>query len=653
MAQRLAEMHYGEPNLMNRSLSPLSDYIHISRYARFIPEENRRETWAETVNRYITFFKERNPDLKGIPWDELEQAILDQEVMPSMRAMMTAGKALDKDNVAGYNCAYAAVDNPRVFDEAMYILMCGTGFGFSVERQYVNLLPDVPDTIYPTDTTIVVADSKKGWATAYKQLIAMLYDGNLPKIDYSRIRPAGARLKTFGGRASGPDPLMSLFEFTIDKFMPSRNNGTPNKGIGRKLTSLECHDIMCKVAEIVVCGGVRRSALISLSNLSDERMQRAKHGNFGYTDPQRYLANNSTCYTEKPELPIFLREWMALIESKNGERGVFSRPASKKMSPERRDTTYDFGTNPCAEIILRSKQFCNLSEVMVRNGDTLETLKRKVRLASILGTLQATVVDFKYLSAAWKKNTMEERLLGVSLTGIMDHATLSATTGHTKSWLAQMKQVAVDTNIEFSEMLDIPQAAAVTCVKPSGTVSLLTNSASGIHPRYSQYYNRTARQDMKDPLADWMIEKGFPHEPEFRTDGSPPTNWVFSFPVKGPAGSVFRNDMSAMDQLEHWKLVAEHWCEHKPSITVYVRDDEWLKVGAWVYDNFDIVSGISFLPYDGGNYKQAPYQELDLEGYKELMERMPSGVKFDSYTEEDDHTVASQSLACTSGVCEL
>jgi ribonucleoside-diphosphate reductase alpha chain len=629
-------------------------YIHASRYARFIPEEQRRETWDETVDRYINFFKERNKDRDGIPWDELREGIYNMEVMPSMRAMMTAGKALDRDNVAGYNCSYVAVDHPVVFAEIMYILMCGTGVGFSVERQFINELPEVPDEIHPTDTTIVVRDSKMGWAIALKQLIAMLYSGMLPQWDMSKVRPAGARLKTFGGRASGPEPLEDLFNFIADRFNPGRKNGNPIKGLGRKLNSVECHDIVCKTADIVVCGGVRRSALISLSNLTDERMQKAKHGDWWMTNPQRALANNSVCYTEMPDMGIFMREWQALYESKSGERGIFSRKACKELIPERRDPEHEFGTNPCSEIILRSKQFCNLSEVVVRNGDTLDSLKQKVRLATILGTLQSTLTDFRFLSKTWERNTKEERLLGVSLTGMMDHATLSKTTGHAESWLKQMKQVSIETNEEFSELLGIPVSAAITCVKPSGTVSQLVNSASGLHPRFSQYYIRTVRQDKKDPLGKWMIENGFPYEDELRFDGNPPTNYVFSFPVKGPKDSVFRNDMSAMDQLEHWKFVAKHWCEHKPSITVYVREDEWMKVGAWVYDNFKWISGISFLPYDGGTYRQAPYQEITYEEYSELLKNMPKGVDFSDYTEAEDHTIGSQELACSSGQgCEL
>lgn len=623
-------------------------FIHISRYARFLPEEERRETWDETVDRYIDFFKQRNPK-KKIPWQELRDAIHNHDVMPSMRALMTAGKALDRDNVAGYNCAYVAVDHQRVFDEILYILMCGTGVGFSVERQFINKLPEVPHEIHPSDTTIVVSDSKIGWASAYRQLIAMLYSGDLPKWDLSRVRPAGTRLKTFGGRSSGPDPLDDLFRFTVSKFIPGVNNGSPTEGLGRKLNSLECHDLICKVADIVVCGGVRRSALLSLSNLTDERMQRAKVGNFWDLEPQRQLANISTSYTERPDVGIFMREWATLHESGTGERGIFNRNAAKKLSPERRDLDYEFGTNPCSEIVLRSKQFCNLTEVVLRNNDTFETINKKIELATILGTLQATLTDFRYLTSTWKHNTEEERLLGVSLTGIMDHKTLSQSSVQSKTWLPKMRTTAVETNKKYAAMLGIEQSAAITCVKPSGTVSQLTNSASGIHPRYSEYYIRTVRQDKKDPLADWMIERGFPAEEDLFNN----QNWVFSFPQQGPHDAVFRNDKTAIEQLEHWKMFAQDWCEHKPSITVYIRDHEWMEVGAWVYTNFDILSGVSFLPYSGGIYKQAPYQEIDETVFKELSEKMPHDISFTDYKEFEDNTVGMRELACVAGVCEI
>lgn len=634
-------------------MNSYSSFIHISRYARFIEEEQRRETWGETVDRYMRFFMERHGEFSvnksgeetyssdiNIPWSDLREAIFNFDVMPSMRAMMTAGKALDKDNVSGYNCAFVAIDHQRVFDEILYILACGTGIGFSVERQFIAKLPEIAEEFYDTDTTIVVRDSKIGWAAAYRQLISLLYQGQIPKWDVSRVRPSGARLKTFGGRASGPEPLVDLFNFTINIF---------SNASGRKLNSIECHDIICKIASVIICGGVRRSALISLSNLTDERMQRAKSGNWYDTEPQRALANNSVCYTEKPDMGIFMREWQSLYDSKSGERGIFNREASKKMCPERRDSSHEFGTNPCSEIILRSKQFCNLTEVVARPSDTNKRLKEKVELATILGTLQATITDFRYLSKAWKDNTEEERLLGVSLTGMMDHKILRDKE-ESKSLLQEMESVAIETNKKYSKVIGIPQAAAITCVKPSGTVSQLVNAASGIHPRFAPYYIRRVRQDKKDPLANWMIEQGFPVE----TDVMSPSNWVFSFPQKAPKSAVMRDDMTAIDQLEHWATVALNWCEHKPSITVYVREHEWLEVGAWVYKHWDIVNGVSFLPHTDHTYRQAPYEEITEEQYKDMLSKMPKGVKFEEYKEIDDNTTASQELACSSSQgCEM
>ena len=629
-------------------------YIHTSRYARWLPEENRRETWEETVDRYIDFWVDRG--LLGFEDAEtLANSIHGLEVMPSMRTLMTAGKALERDNVAGYNCSYLAVDNLKAFDEAMYVLMCGTGVGFSVERQYINLLPELAEEFYETDTTITIADSKIGWAKGFRELLSMLVNGQVPKWDVSKVRPAGAPLKTFGGRASGAQPLVDLFEFSVEIFKNAK---------GRKLTSIECHDLMCKVADIVVVGGVRRSALISLSNLTDERMRVAKSGQWWVDNPQRALANNSISYTERPDMGIFMKEWEALYESKSGERGIFNREAAKRGAAlsGRRDTEHDFGTNPCSEIVLRSKQFCNLSEVVVRSEDTFESLKRKVRLATILGTLQSTLTNFRYLSSVWKRNTEEERLLGVSLTGIMDHPVLSGSTmadTHVnptepvlESWLGELKEVAIETNKEWSEKLGIPQSVAITCVKPSGTVSQLVDSSSGIHPRYSDYYIRTVRQDKKDPLADLLISQGFPYEDDVM---KPDSTYVFSFPMKAPKGSVMRNDRTAIEQLELWKIYQESWCEHKPSITVYVKEDEWLEVGAWVYKHFDSVSGVSFLPHSEHSYKQAPYQEISEEDYNRLKESMPKEVDFTKLIEheKEDTTVGMKEYACTGGACEI
>ena len=635
-------------------MNPYESFIHKSRYARYLPGEGRRETWEETVDRYIAFFYEKVKTIKTdkIRWERefpaIREAILNLEVMPSMRSLMTAGKALDRDNVAGFNCSYLAIDSMRSFDELMYVLMCGTGVGFSVERQSITKLPEIPEELHETHTVIKVRDSKIGWATAYKELIALLYSGNVPSWDVTGVRPAGARLKTFGGRASGPAPLEDLFRFTIEVFRTAA---------GRKLTSIECHDLVCKIADIVVVGGVRRSALISLSNLTDDRMRQAKSGQWWEQNGQRALANNSVCYTEKPDIGIFMKEWSSLYESKSGERGIFSRPAAKLIAGKsgRRDTEYDFGTNPCAEIILRSKQFCNLSEVVVRRDDTLDSLKRKVRIASILGTLQATLTDFRYLSKEWKKNTEEEALLGVSLTGIMDHPVLNASgsnTTKTATWLRELKAVAVETNKAWAKRLGINHSSAITCVKPSGTVSQLVDSASGIHPRYSEYYIRTVRADKKDPLAQFMVDNGFPVEDDVT---KPDTTSIFSFPVKSPDGSVLRNDRTAIEQLELWKVYATEYCEHKPSITVYVRENEWMEVGAWVYSNFDMCSGVSFLPHTDHSYRQAPYQEIDEETYDQMVADMPVDINWEGVTayEEDDNTTASQELACTGGACEI
>lgn len=620
-------------------------YIHQSRYARWQEYLNRRETWEETVDRYISFFEKREMDVgrTDINFEELKEAILNQGVMPSMRCLMTAGKALERDNVAGYNCAYAAVDNPKVFDEIMYVLCCGTGIGFSVEQKYIEQLPSIAEVFHDTDTIIKVRDSKIGWATAYREMVSLLYAGKIPQWDVSGVRPKGARLKTFGGRASGPAPLVELFEFTIEAF---------KKAAGRRLTSIECHDIVCKIADIVVVGGIRRSALLSLSNLTDERMRHAKSGAWWEANPQRALANNSVCYTSKPDPSIFLKEWRALYESKSGERGVFNRQAAIDFSPERRDRDFEFGTNPCSEIILRSKQFCNLTEVVVRAGDTLDDLKRKVRYATILGTLQATLTDFRYLSKEWERNTREEALLGVSLTGIMDHLILSGSdTDELKDWLNELREVAIETNKKWSSILGINSAAAITCVKPSGTVSQLVDSASGIHPRYSQYYVRRVRGDAKDPITQLLKDQGVLWEHEIGKEG---ISCVFNFPMKAPDRCVTRNEIDAMQQLELWKIYQENWCEHKPSITVYYKEDEFIDVGSWVYRNFDMLSGVSFLPHTDHVYKQAPYEEITEEQYNDLIDKMPKidFTKLSDY-EKEDSTDTTKELACSAGSCEV
>jgi ribonucleoside-diphosphate reductase alpha chain len=574
--------------------------------------------------------------------NQIEEAILNLEVMPSMRALMTAGPALTRDNTAGYNCSYLPVDDPKSFDEAMFILLCGTGVGFSVERQYVQKLPEVPDELFDSETTIVVKDSKEGWAKAYRQLVALLYSGEIPQWDIGLVRPAGARLKTFGGRASGPAPLVDLFNFTIKVFKDAR---------GRKLSSIEAHDIMCKIGEIVVVGGVRRSAMISLSNLSDDRMRHAKSGEF---PSHRYLANNSVAYTEKPDSTSFMREWMALVESGTGERGIFNREASRKQAAKfgRRDEGYEFGTNPCSEIILRPYQFCNLTEVVVRATDTVDDLERKVRMATILGTIQSTYTKFPYLRKVWQRNTEEERLLGVSLTGIMDNPLMTSKNVGLHKTLEHLRSVAVVTNHELADRLGIQQSAAITCVKPSGTVSQLVDSASGIHARHSDYYIRTVRGDNKDPLTQFMKDQGIPSEPCVY---KPDQTTVFSFPVKAPAGAVVTSDLTAIEQLEMWLMYQRHWCEHKPSVTINVKKDEWFEVGAFVYKHFDEMSGVSFLPYDDHVYQQAPYQECTKGEYQEMLSLMPEAIDWTKLSEyeQEDNTAGSQTLACSGDSCEI
>ena len=620
-------------------------FIHKSRYARWLEEEGRRETWGETCSRYVDFFKERE-QLDDENGQEIWDAIHALEVMPSMRCMMTAGEALKRDNVAGFNCSYLHIDHPRAFDELMYVLMCGTGVGFSVERNFINKLPEVAETFHKTSSTIVVSDSKLGWASAFRELIAMLYAGKLPQWDMSRVRPAGARLKTFGGRASGPEPLQDLFRFCVEIFQKAK---------GRKLTSIECHDVCCKIADIVVVGGVRRSALISLSNLSDQRMSKAKSGQWWVDQGQRRLANNSVAYTEKPDFEAFLTEMKNLYESKSGERGLFSRVAAQKIAARngRRDPEHDFGTNPCSEIILRSNEFCNLSEVVVRADDTLETLKEKVRKATIIGTLQSTLTDFRYLRVRWKRNTEEEALLGVSLTGIMDHAILGGDpeSPMLAAWLEEMRDVSIATNKEWAERLGVNQSVAITCVKPSGTVSQLVDSASGIHPRFSKHYIRRVRSDKKDPLALYMEQAGFPMEQDVMS----PTSVVFSFPVKAPEASTCVKDVGAMHQLNLWKTYQNHWCEHKPSVTVYYTDSEYLQVSQWIWDNFDLCSGISLLPTSDHTYQQAPYEDISEEEYQKLVAAMPQNVNWEDLAqfEKEDNTTGSQELACVGGACEI
>jgi len=632
--------------------NPYENFIALSRYARWLSEENRRETWSETVDRYFDYIQKHLKDKHGyVPNEklvaELKQFVFDRNVMPSMRSVMTAGTALERDNVAGYNCSFLPVDSLRSFDEAMYILMCGTGVGFSVESMYVNKLPAIAEAFEKTDTIIVVEDSKAGWSKALRELIALLYQGQIPAIDVSKVRPAGARLKTFGGRASGPQPLINLFDFTIKTF---------KHAAGRKLKPIEAHDVMCKIGEVVVVGGVRRSAMISLSDLSDHDMATAKTGAWWENHPQRALSNNSVAFAGKPEMNDFISEWKSVYDSKSGERGIYNVKAAQKQAANfgRRDPEIHYGTNPCSEIILRPYQFCNLSEVVLREEDTVENIARKVELATILGTWQSTLTDFKYLRKIWKDNTEEERLLGVSLTGQFGHKYMSGQQGLEKlaNTLDFLRELAVTTNVEEAEKIGINPSAAITCVKPSGTVSQLVGVSSGMHPWHSDYYIRTVRGDKKDPLTQFLKDSGIPAEDDFM---KPNDTTVFSFPIKAPKNAIKRNDLTAIEHLNIWLTYQRHWCEHKPSITVSIREDEWMEVGAWVYKHFDELSGVSFLPYSEHTYVQAPYQDATKEEYEEFVKKMPKHIAWENLSlyETEDNTTGSQSLACTSGECEL
>ena len=643
---------------MNKLPNDYQNFIALSRYARWLPEKNRRETWEETVARYFDFMEEHlknNTNQELIPKTRkiLEEAVLKLEIMPSMRALMTAGPALAKNHIAGYNCAYLSVDHPKAFDECLYVLMHGTGVGFSVERQHINKLPEVPEELIDVDDVIVVQDSKEGWQSAFRKLITYLYDGESPKWDFSRIRKKGSRLKTFGGRASGPEPLLDLFNFSTNIF---------KEAAGRKLTSYECHRMMCKVAEVVVVGGVRRSALISLSNLTDERMRSAKSGQWWTDTPEMALSNNSVCYTEKPDMSIFMKEWLALYESKSGERGIFNREAAKKQvaSISRRDVEHEFGCNPCSEIILRDGQFCNLTEVVIRAEDTQKNILRKVRLATILGTFQASLTNIKRLRPKWVSNTEEEALLGVSLTGIMDNSFMNGSNTDRgyygkkslPDFLVALRKETVETNKHWSELLGISQATATTAIKPSGTVSQLVDSASGIHTRHNDYYFRRVRADSKDPIAQLMEDQGIPCEADVM---KPNSVKVFTFPMKAPEGAVLRNDRNAIEQLELWLTYQRYYCEHKPSVTISVKEHEWMEVGAWVYKHFDEVSGVSFLPHSDHTYQQAPYEDCTKAEYNKLAKSMPKSVDWDliSKYELEDTTVGNKTLACTGSVCEL
>jgi ribonucleoside-diphosphate reductase alpha chain len=627
--------------------NPYENFIALSRYAKWVPEENRRETWNETVDRYFVFmldhlFKEYSYEPSSKLIQELKEAVLKRNVMPSMRAVMTSGPALERDHVAGYNCSFVPVDSPRSFDETMYILMCGTGVGFSVEYKYINKLPAVPETLEKSTTVITVEDSKQGWAKAYRELLALLWSGQIPAIDVTKLRPAGARLKTMGGRSSGPQPLVNLFDFTIKVF---------KNAVGRNLKPIECHDLMCKIGEVVVVGGVRRSAMISLSNINDIEMAAAKSGNWWETSPQRALSNNSVAYSRKPEMAQFIAEWKNLYDSKSGERGIYNVAAAQAQAAKygRRDPEIHYGTNPCSEIILRPYQFCNLSEVVLREKDTVEDVENKVRLATILGTWQSTLTDFKYLRKIWKDNTEEERLLGVSLTGQFGHKLFSGKEDIDKleKTLISLRESARKTNSQEAKKIGIQESAAITCVKPSGTVSQLVGVSSGMHPWHSKYYIRTVRGSKGDPISLFLKEVGIPVEDDVM---KPNETYVFSFPIKAPEEAIVRNDLTAIDHLNTWLVYQRAWCEHKPSITVTVKEDEWMEVGAWVYKNFDEVSGISFLPHSDHSYKQAPYQEVTKEEYEDLLSKMPKEIRWQdlSFYETEDGTSTNATLACTS-----
>jgi len=634
---------------MKEQMTPYQEYIAKSRYARFLDDKNRREHWSETVSRYFDFMQKHlkdkhNYELTKELRDELQSAVNNREVVPSMRSIMTAGEALERQNIAGYNCSYLPIDDPKAFDEAMYILLCGTGVGFSVEQQYVNRLPEIPEKLYESETIIHVKDSKEGWAKSLRQLIALLYAGEVPKWDVSAVRPAGARLKTFGGRASGPEPLVELFKYVVAKFKASA---------GKRLTSLDAHDILCKIGEVVVVGGVRRSAMISLSELSDDRMAHAKAGNWWDGNGQRALANNSAVYTTKPSVGQFMREWSSIYESHSGERGIFSRYASELQASKsgRRELGQEWGTNPCSEIILRPYQFCNLSSVIVRNSDTADVLRNKIRLATILGTFQSTMTNFPYLRKVWQKNTEDERLLGVSMTGILDNPLLNNPDDTAlPALLESLRDEAINVNAAFADAIGINRSAAITAIKPEGTVSQLTGTASGIHPQHSQYFIRRVRGDNKDPLTQFLMASGFPAEPCVM---KPDSTTVFSFPMRVEDGAVLREDLNAIKHLRLWLTYQRHYCEHKPSVTISVEESEWPEVGAWVWNHFDEITGVSFLPYDGGTYRQAPYEEIDQYAYHDMVAKLPASINWDAFIENTDNVEGSQTLACTAGGCEI
>ena len=631
------------------NLTPYQTYIAKSRYSRFLDDKGRREHWDETVARYFNFMEKHlltkhNYILTAPMRMKLENAVVALDVVPSMRNIMTSGEALERQNVAGYNCSYLPIDDPKCFDEAMYILLCGTGVGFSVEQKYVNKLPEIPERLYDSATTIVVSDSKEGWAKALRQVLALLYSGEVPKWDVSKIRPAGERLKTFGGRASGPEPLVELFKYAVAKFKGAA---------GRRLTSLEAHDLLCKVGEVVVVGGVRRSAMISLSDLTDHRMATAKAGNWWDTNGQRALANNSATYNVKPDVGEFMKEWTSIYESHSGERGIFNRDASERQVARngRRKPSAEWGTNPCSEIILRPYQFCNLSSVIVRPYDTESVLLEKIELATILGTFQSTLTYFPYLRKIWQTNTEEERLLGVSMTGILDNKLLNNPDDEAlPALLERLKAHAVSINDKLASSLGINASVAITAIKPEGTVSQLTGTASGLHPQHSEYFIRRVRSDNKDPLTDFLKNSGFPSEPCVM---KPDSTTVFAFPMATAPGALLREDLSALQHLKLWLVYQRHYCEHKPSVTISVKENEWPEVGAFVWKNFDEITGVSFLPMDGGTYRQAPYTECTQDEYEQALRDTPKNIDWEAFIENTDMVEGAQMLACTAGVCEI
>lgn len=630
--------------------SPSQEFVYIRTYSRWVQEFSRRETWEETVDRYINFITaERGGKIPSKVLRKMKEYILELKVMPSMRALWTAGEAARTDNTCTYNCAFQAVDSIHAFSECLYILMCGTGYGFSVEEKYINKLPVVPILSSKGAGTVFIEDSKKGWADSVRVLMESLYRGEDIDFDYSGLRKKGDRLMTMGGRASGPEPLITLHNYIREVFANAQ---------GRKLMDIECHDIMCQIAEIVVVGGVRRSSEISLSDLFSKNMRNAKVGSFPL---RRFMANNSAVYEKKPSAVEFLNEWASLASSGSGERGIFNLEAVRNTAPERREAELIAGTNPCGEIALRSMEFCNLSEVIVRAEDDLDDLMQKVECATWIGAIQSTFTYFPYLRKKWRQNCEQERLLGVSLTGQMDNPALM-----TKDNLIALRKKAIKVAKTASKHLDINLSAAITTGKPSGTVSQLVDCASGCHVRYSPYGIRRYRISSTDPLFRMLKDQGVPMSPEVGQRNiengkevkgwseDKVSTWVIDFPYKSPKGVLTRNDVSAIQQLEHYKTVQEHWCEHNQSCTIYVKDDEWFEVGNWVYKNFEYINGVSFLPYDGGNYELAPYEEIDEKTYYKLLESFPKidYSKLGKY-ETEDNTEGSKSYACVGDKCEL